>query len=246
MDILYIVGSGSCHDNIELMMSLRSISKYGNGIDRVVVAGKPPPWLSDEVATLEVKDKYKYKHSNILHCIETVIDAGLLSGNFLYSSDDHFYVKPVDFDNYPVFVKCELRNYVNKTDPFYEYHCSLYDTRKLCEKHGLPTVNYSQHCNTHMNVEVFKEIRDIIHESYTLPYGVEPTSILMNAWQMHADAPSTFRREDCKILHAKNVSDIYSQIGTRDCFSIGDSIFRNKAIMDFFSLEYNINSIFEK
>lgn len=246
MDILYILGSGSLHNNIELRMSLRSISKYGRGIGKVIVAGQPPSWLSDEVVQVEVKDKFYYKHQNILNCIETVVDMGLLDGDFLYSSDDHFYVRPVDFDSYPVYYKCPLRSAVNKTDPFYQYHRSLYDTRRLCIKYGLPTINYSQHCNTHMHTEVIKEIRNIIHESYKFPYGVEPTSIIMNAWQTKPNAPIPIEREDVKILSADSLEDIYLQIGDRDCFSICDSVFGNKAISDFFKLEYSIKSMFEK
>ena len=246
MDILYILGAGSRKDNLELRMSLRSISKYGSNIGRVIVAGAPPKWLSDDVVQMTVGDPYGYKHQNILHCIEQVIDAGLVKGEFLYSSDDHFYVKPVDFDNYPYFYKSELRRSVNRTDNFYQYHKSLYDTRKLCEKYGLPTGNYSQHCNTHMHTEVFKCCRGIIHESYGLPYGVEPTTILMNAWQTLPNPPKTIPREDVKVLKAASVDEIYEQIGDRDCFSIGDEVFRSHAIYEFFDIEYSIKSIFEK
>lgn len=245
MDILYIIGGGSLHDNIELRMSLRSISKYGTGIGKVIVAGQPPLWLSDEIEKIEIKDRYSYKHQNILHCIETVVEKGIVTGDFLYSSDDHFYVKPVNFDNYPVFVKCDLRTSVNKTDPYYQYHRSLYDTRILCMKYGFPTINYSQHCNTHMHSEVIKEIKEVIQESYRLPYGVEPTSIIMNAWQTHKNAPKAILREDVKILKAENIEDIYKQIGDRDCFSISDTIFGTKGIRKFFELEYGIKSIFE-
>lgn len=246
MDILYILGSGSKKDNLELRMSLRSISKYGTNVGRVIVAGTPPKWLSKEVEQVEVRDKYSYKHQNILNCIESVIDQGIVEGEFLYSSDDHFYVRPVDFDKYPYFFKCELRRSVNRTDPFYQYHKSLYDTYRLCKKHGLPTDNYSQHCNTHMHTEVFRMCRDIIHESYQLPYGVEPTSLLMNFWQTLPNPPKAVLREDVKVLSANNIFDIYKQIGNRDCFSIGDSVFSNQAIYDFFEREYNIKSIFEK
>lgn len=245
MDILYILGDGSSKNNLELRMSLRSIAKYGTNIGKVIVAGSIPVWLTDYVVKVPVKDRYSYKHQNILQCIETVIDLGIVKGDFLYSSDDHFYVKSVDFDNYPFYYKCELRRSVNKTDPFYQYHKSLYDTRILCEKHGLPTDNYSQHCNTHMNTSVFNKCRAIIHESYKLPYGVEPTSILMNVWQTLPNPPNVIPRDDVKILKAQSVEAIYEQIGDRDCFSIGDSIFNDRAIYDFFALEYNIKSIFE-
>lgn len=245
MDVLYVIGSGSQQKNLELRMSLRSISKYAKNIGKVVVAGRPPQWLSKEVVKVPVEDRFTYKHPNILNCIEKVVDKGIINGEFLYSSDDHFYVNYVDFDNYPYYIKGELRQTIAPSDPYYQYHKSLYDTRMLCVKHQFPTQNYSQHCNTHMHAEVIKEIRPVIHESYLLPFGVEPTSLIMNAWQTREDAPKVELREDVKITRAPNVRSIYEQIGHRDCFSISDSVFYHKAIYDFFGLEYGIKSIFE-
>ena len=245
MDILYVIGDGSKYDNLELRMSLRSICKYGTNIGKIIIVGKPPKWLSKEAVCLEVEDKYHYKHQNILLCIEEAIDRGLVHGDFLYSSDDHFYVKNVDFNRYPYFVKGELRYTANPTDRFYQYHKSLCDTRRLCTKYGLPTLNYSQHCNTHMHTEVFKSIRHIIRESYKLPYGVEPTSIIMNAWQTWDNPPQVVERKDMKIMEAKSKEDILMQIGDRDCFSISDRAFQKGYLMQFFNDEYSIKTVFE-
>ncbi len=245
MDILYIVGDGSRFNNLELRMSLRSICKYGTNIGKVIVAGNPPQWLSDKVIKIKIEDKYTYKHQNILSCIENVIDMELVHGDFLYSSDDHFYCRPVDFANYPYFVKGELRRTFNLTDTFWQYHQSLYDTRKLCQKYNLPAMDYSQHCNTHMNTDVFRSIRNIIHESYKLPYGVEPTSIIMNAWQTLPNPPKLTPRKDIKITEADTVESILEQIGDRDCFSISDGVFKQEAMSVFFCEEFPIKTVFE-
>ena len=74
MDILYVIGRGSQKNNLELRMSLRSICKYGKNIGKVIVAGTPPKWLSDEAEKLVVQDRYSYKHQNILLCIEKAVD----------------------------------------------------------------------------------------------------------------------------------------------------------------------------
>lgn len=245
MDILYVIGGGSRKNNLELRMSLRSICKYAKNIGKVIVAGKPPEWLSDEAVKLTVDDKYSYKHQNILLCIERAMEEHLIDGEFLYSSDDHFYVMPVDFNNYPYYIKGELLRSAQKTDPYYQYHRSLYDTFLVCGKHHLPQMNYSQHCNTHMHTDVIRKILPIIHETYKLPYGVEPTSIIMNAWQTMPNPPSAVHRDDIKIKAAKNLADLYSKIGDRDCFSIGDSLFSTQAIYDLFNAEYPCSSPYE-
>lgn len=246
MDIVYIIGKGSKKANLELRMSLRSIGKYGCGIGRVIVAGYPPAWLTKEVLTYPIEDRYEHKHLNILHCIETIVEEGLVKGEFLYSSDDHFYVKSTDFDTYPVFIKGQLRERVIESDPFYEYHKSLVDTRDFCQKHGLGTANFSQHCNTHMHSEIIKQMKPILKESYMYKYGVEPTSVIMNGWLKENPNIKVLPRKDIKITKAKTTEEIYRLIGDRDCFSIGDAVFKHHGIYDFFLEEYSIPTIFEK
>lgn len=247
MDIVYIVGRGSAYNNIELRMSLRSICKYGKNIGTVAVIGAPPVWLSDEVGTLYVPDKYSYKHSNILTCIERAVDEGIVKGEFLYSSDDHFYVRNVDFDKYPYFYKDGgLPTAISQNDIHYQYHKSLYDTRLLLLKHNLPTKNYSQHCNTHMHADVIKDIRPIIHESYRMDFGAEPTSLIMNAWSVRKNAPVAVKRADLKVTKAASVKELYEKIGAKDCFSVGDSIFSSYALTDLFKYEYPEPCKYEK
>jgi hypothetical protein len=96
-----------------------------------------------------------------------------------------------------------------------------------------------------MHTDVIREILPIIHETYKLPYGVEPTSIIMNAWMKTANPPTVIHRDDCKIQRAKDLAEIYATIGDRDCFSIADSIFKTQAIFDFFDAEFPYISPYE-
>ena len=249
MDILYIIGRGSKHDNMELRMSLRSISRYGKGIDRVIVAGYPCDWLSHEVIKVPIEDKYCRKHLNIMHCIKQIIELGLLYGEFLYSSDDHFYTKPTDFNNYPYYSKgVDLKKRAIKGTRHYGYHMSLVETRALLEKHHLPVVNYEQHCNTHMHTQVLKAFPYLVEESLQLERGAAPTSLIMNAWMTTGYAPTDIEnRKDIKINAATSVEDIKAQIGESECFSIGDSAFKgSSAIIDYFRQEFPRQCRYEK
>ena len=248
MDILYIIGRGSKHDNIELRMSLRSICKYGKGIDRIIVAGYPCDWLSDEVLKVPVPDKYGRKHLNIMNCIQHVVDTGIIDGEFLYSSDDHFYVKPTDFSNYPYYAKSnELKKFAIKGERCYGYHLSLAQTRLLLEKYGLPIINFEQHCNTHMHARVIRNFRGLIDESYLLERGAAPTSLVMNAWLTTDYAPhNIIKRYDLKIKGASTVEELKAQIGDRECFSIGDALFACSALQDYFGQEFPNKCRYEK
>lgn len=248
MDILYIVGTGSKHDNIELRMSLRSICKYGKNVGRVIVAGYPPSFLSDEVIKIPVPNKFQRKHLNLVYCIQQVVNKGVVTGDFLYSSDDHFYVKNVDFDNYPIFFKrTELRNHATPGEKHYGYHLSLKQTRETLEKFHLPIVNFEQHCNTHMNAEVIKESGELIEASYKMERGCAPTSLFMNAWMTRPGGPKTFsKRSDIKMRAEKTVREIRERIGAAECFSIGDAAFSTPALMEFFKEEFPAPCKYEK
>lgn len=248
MDILYIVGTGSKHGNIELRMSLRSICKYGGNLGRVIIAGYPPDWISDEAVKMIVPNKYQRKHQNIVHCIQEVVDKGLLQGEFLYSSDDHFYVKRVDFDHYPFYFKnTSLRKTAVPGEKHYGYRLSLKQTRDLLEQHKLPTVDFEQHCNTHMNADVVKVFRNLMDDSIKTERGCAPTSLIMNAWMSLPSGPKqVMKRSDIKIRLARNAAEIRQQIGDAECFSISDSAFSTPALAEFFKEEFPDPCKFEK
>lgn len=215
------------------------LCKYGENVGRIIVAGYPADWLSDEVVKLEVPDQYTRKHLNLMNCIKAVVDRELVSGEFLYSSDDHFYTKPTDFDNYPFYAKClKLRNFAVKKTKGYSYHLSLMQTRALLEKHGLPIVNFEEHCNTHMHTQVFKDFPDLISDSMLLSRGAAPTSLIMNAWITTAYAPKdVIQRADIKVRGCETVEDLRAQMKGSECFSIGDSVFANGVLEEYFKQE---------
>ena len=240
MDILYILGTGSKHDNIELRMSLRSICKYGRNVGRVIVAGDPVDWLSDEVVTVRIPVKYKRKHHEMMNRVQFCVEHGIVDGEFLVSSDDHFYVKDTDFDHYPYYIKSlELLKTATKGERHYGYHLSLVQTRELLEKHHLPVYNFEQHCNTHLHAQIVRDFKGLIDETYQIERGSPPTTIVMNAWCSTPKGPAElYKRKDVKIVAANTISDIRAQIGDRECFSISDSLFATSAIIDFFKEEF--------
>lgn len=248
MDIVYILGTGSKHDNLELRMSLRSICKYGKNIGRVIVAGDPVDWLSDEVVKVKIPVKYKRKHHEMMNRVQYVVENGIVDGEFLVSSDDHFYVKPTDFDNYPYYVKnIKLRDKAIKGERCYGYHLSLVQTRRLLESHEMPIVNFEEHCNTHLHAKVIKDFKWLLDETYALERGSPPTTVVMNAWLTTNYHPEELlKRNDIKINKADSVQEIRNAIGDRECFSIGDSVFSGKAIMDFFAEEYPSKCKYER
>ena len=223
MDILYVLGKGSKWDNNELRYSLRSIEKFGKNVGNIYVIGSDPGFLSDNVTLVKLEDCYRVKHKNILNKICEAIEYTNIGDEFLLSSDDHFYIKETDFDNYPIYCKGMLPNGVKKKDNAKGYKKSLVSTRRLLEKHGYTYYNFSQHGNTHISKEAVKLADNLIEESYNTYNGVEPTCLLLNV--LYKYKPFEFiKRSDLKIKDdITGLDDLKTHIGDREVFSIYDN-----------------------
>lgn len=238
MTIVYVIGRGSQWGNNELRYSLRSIAKYGQNIDRVIVAGYPPLWLSDRVERLNVDDISRVKHVNILNCIYQAVIRCDLHGDFLYSSDDHFYVQPTNFNAYPIYCQGELPRYVRGTDPNYKYHTSLVSTYRLLKRYGLPTHRFSWHGNTWFNADMMREdaFRMMMYDGSKMAEGVEPTCVMLN--YMLAMMPFEYiEREDIKLDRGCTEAEIAEVVCSRECVSSVQQIWDSK-LADFLRAEF--------
>ena len=231
MDILYVVGTGSTWNDNELKYSLRSIEKNGINVERVFIGGYIPEFVNKEnVICVPVADKTNVKHYNILNVIEEVIDSTDIgctqSGNFLYSSDDHFYIKPVDFNSYPIYSRgVELPKEVKQFDLHKKYHTTLVSTRKLLEEYNLPYEHFAWHGNTHFNTKLWNDpiMKELRKKSYTMPEGCEPTCLMLN-YQMSVDPFEPVIRKDKKIRSIDKLAMFNQKIQDRECCSSSPNI----------------------
>lgn len=186
MDILYVIGPDSGHDNRELRWSLRSVAKFATGVDRVVVSGYPPDWLSDEVCKVNVPklptEKHKFAH--ILRQVFNAIDGGWVSGEFLLSSDDHFYTRPVDVNQTPFWMK---RNEIwapGEERGGYNYRKDMAVTRALLVQGGYPIVMSNVHANCRLDAKDAPEVKALIASDKATAaakeYGYDATLLFQN------------------------------------------------------------------
>lgn len=219
MDILYVIGRGSKWDNNELRYSLRSIEKNCKNVGRIFIAGYCPWFINKKnVVYVPVEDKYDCKHKNIMRCIERVVKDYDISDDFLYSSDDHFYVQHIDFDNYPFYRKpYELPSVEDEKN---SYNMTLFHTRKLLLDANLPAYNFSWHGNTHFNKTLFlePEFMALWNKGYNTPRGIEPSITMLNYWLSRVPFEITVR-EDIK-FPTELVPDMLNNIvKQRECIS---------------------------
>ena len=233
MDILYVIGNRlSEWYNNELRYSLRCLERNGVNIGRVFIAGYKPPFVNDKaVIFVPCKDKTNIKHYNIQACIDEVVrttDIGENdNGEFLYSSDDHFYIRPTDFAAYPYYWRGVMLPEKANND----YHRTLLSTRELLSLCKLPTLHLAWHGNTHFNARVWRsnEFQLMLSYALTMPEGCEPTCLMLNYMLGNGmlEMEQFVQREDCKFGANVTDVDIQAALASREVVSATDNIERS-------------------
>lgn len=252
MDILYSLGEGSKWNNNELKYSLRSIAKFGKNVKNIYVVGYNPGFLSDKVIFISKENLYDSKHKNILDAIVYAVDNCNIDNEFLYSSDDHFYIKETDFDNYPYFVKGQLISKIIQSPKMRRkiksrsYFKSLIDTRNCLLNEHFTTYDFSWHGNTHLSREGIEKARLLIQKSFVeSKYGYEPTCLILNTIYSSVNKFPIVFRNDLKIGNISSIDDLINKIGNRECFSISDRVI-GKGISEYLYHLFPEKCIYEK
>ena len=188
MDVLYVVKADSGHGNRELRWSLRSLAKFGRNLGRVIVAGYPPAWLSGEVERFPLPDEEPSKYRNILRAVLAACERGVVAGEFLYSSDDHFLVKEADLAAVGFYkrrdcIPSEL-DYarLRPGGTLTEHWRAMVNTRELLLGAGYPAVECNFHFDTRLDAQDWKEARSLLLNDRA-PYrhvGPELTCLFQN------------------------------------------------------------------
>lgn len=235
MDLLYLLGPGSKHNDTELKYSLRSIMANCAGYDRIFLVGRKPTWMNDRIRFVPCDDPYDCTHKNMMHKILHVCHHTDISDLFVMQGDDHFYVKPYDFSKIQPYEKGELPTQFKEHEIAPKYRTSLIDTRDWLIKHGLPYMNASQHCGQPFLRSLILETEQALWQpAFRFPYGLESSS-LMASLLVHHGIMEYQHREDRKLAHFDGERGLLERIGPNFCFSIYDRAF-----------EFGIEAILEK
>lgn len=222
MDILYVVGNGSKWDNNELRYSLRSIDMHGENIGNVYIVGFKPRFVNDNVRYIRCDDPYDKKHKNIMHKIRYAIENSDISDHFLISSDDHFYIKDVDFDNYPVYYTRELPDSYDEELMRNGYYKSMLQTRELLLRYDMGIYQTNPHVNTHFRKDLYLKHKYIFDDAMELPNGGETNCIMGNLIIEDGCTPVLYN--DAKLADPKfgEKKLFLERIKDLECFSIAD------------------------
>lgn len=224
MDVLYVLGNGSKHNNEELRYSLRSLVRYCNrSLERVFLVGECPEWLdTTKVIYIPYKDTYAHKCHNILAKIEYAIEHSDLPDHFLWSADDIFHICVTDLNNYPYYHKNGAQVGLPDSYRGKPWWFVIQETQRLLKKYHYPLEDYGGgHCLHHVDVPLLRRMPKIKADIMASACGA-PIDIIMGNAIVKQYHPETVVRYDVKLSSVKDEDDFIRQVGGAECFSIND------------------------
>lgn len=142
VDAVFVIGTGSKHDNEELRYALRNVARNCPFVHRVYISGECPKWVDTSVVLhLPWPDRFKRaKDSNIIDKLVHACEAPGIAKRILFCSDDQFQTRVCAWEDFaPVW----LRKY-DKNDGWYENTKRLWHSRlhRTLERERLRRVAY--------------------------------------------------------------------------------------------------------
>jgi hypothetical protein len=151
MDVVYIVGNGSKWNDNELLFSLRSLYQYATDLGKVFIVGHKPNFVSDKVIHIPFTET-KAKDQNIADKLLVAANTKEISANFLYMTDDVFFLKPFEISKTKTYHKGEI-DITRECN----YGQLLKVSKAMFENKGFPTKNFDTHIPIIMNKTKLKK-----------------------------------------------------------------------------------------
>lgn len=205
-DVLYILGRGSKHDNMELRLSLRTLEANGKNIDRLFIVGNCPEWVQNAIH-IPAEDTYQSSQN---HAYKVIVGCYRgISDNFLLMNDDFFMLEPFDVEKYPYYVRGELEEY--KEPSFYQK--TLNKTREYLIVKGIEhPMAFNVHCPIIYNKKNFMTFEELFHDVKFEDVGYSWRTLYGN----------TFVKDYKVVSDCKDYDDVFKESET-GCLSTSDN-----------------------
>lgn len=217
-DIVYVLGTGSKYNNLELRYSLRSVDTFIHNHHSLHIVGECPDFIDKRTINhIPAKDHSRHFHwreRNIMEKIKVACLSDDVSSNFLFFNDDHFLLRWVqDIARYPYYYHGEIAlQHVHVENTYYK---TRNNTIKLLKRLGVPNRNFDIHFPIVYNKKLFME--SVASQDWLQPYGYTIKSVYCNVLGIEGvDHP------DCKVNRPLTIEDARAYVANRELFSVGD------------------------
>lgn len=204
MDVLYILGRGSKHDDMELRLSLRCLEKNARGVDRVFIVGNCPDWVQN-VTHIPAEDTWTAENNAFQKILKACRSD--ISDEFLLMNDDFFMIESFS-TNYEYFSKGKLEKR-EKNDP---YSLSINKTFDFVKRYNKTPNNFEVHCPFRINKH-----RALLLEGIAEYFKKQDTGILFRS--LYGNVFDFWFRE---VEDTKIYDDVWREVGPTRCISTSD------------------------
>lgn len=176
MDIVYILGNGSLHNNLELKYSLTTVKHFVKDAGRIFIIGEDPGFEGD-FTFYPFPDCGRNKQDNIRKKIEYTCGLPEISDNFLFMNDDHFFNAPVEISKYPYYYSQYLLDKYEARKVPGHYKSAM---RNTLEAHSLERQYFLKYFDIHTPIRYNKALFITVMAEYD--WGIKDGYIIKSLY----------------------------------------------------------------
>lgn len=227
-DILYILGSGSKYNDLEIVYSLKSVARYVRNYRRIYIVGELPRRAVDvEFSHIAADDVSGDKSANARNKVLRFCRQDTATNDFILMNDDFYFCREVDADAITPTASGTLEMHIaqreGQASRYYEALKQTERSLKLLEK---PTRDFETHVPMPMNRAKFVEMVQAVD------WKPSPCPLFRSMYGNWHGIEAE-RLMDLKINEPLSEEDIKKRIGDRAVFSIGDNALDSGSMVKF-------------
>jgi len=216
-DILYVLGSGSKYNDLEIKYSLMTVQRFVKNVRRIYVIGDLPRRPVDvDFQYIGAKDVGKDKSTCVRAKLVQFAKHETALNDFILMNDDFFFCREVDADAITPTASGTLEEHIaSRADKSSRYHMALVNTARTLKAMKLTTRSFETHVPMLMQRDRFLDLVGRVK------WDLSPSPLFRSLYGNTFDVEAG-RLSDLKISEPVDEKEIRRRIGNRAVFSIGD------------------------
>jgi len=233
IDVVYVLGTGSAHADVELLHSMRSVKKHLHNVRAIVVVGSIPrcgDLPGHEFIHLE--DPGKCSQFNSMHKTLTAARTPGITDEFLLMNDDFFFTADTDAETFPHYSMGGLEPHIKwREDHPSAYGRSLKETFRQLKERGQTLIDFE----IHAPIRYTK--RGLLRTVSEFDWSPEIKPLLRSLYGNLLKVTEV-RKGDCKMAEPNTRENIERRLVGRNYFSIGDGALAGGDVLSFLKEKY--------
>lgn len=228
IDVVYVLGTGSIHDDVELKLSMRSVKKYLKNVRAIVVVGSIP--RCEDMPSYEFvhsPDASKCSQYNSMNKLLVAAQTPGITEEFIYMNDDFFFIEEMDAPTLPHYSSNDIATHINwRAESPSAYSISLRHTLEQLKAGGHTTYDFELHAPMRMSkVKLLRTVSEF-------DWSREIKPLLRSLYGNFHKLPIT-RVADLKMAEPNFRVDIDRKLSGKNFFSIGDGALHSGDVLKY-------------